>query len=272
MAEVRRGVDPSAKRDAARKALTVKELFDRFITDYSEDRNKPSTVKSNRGYGKRYIIPIMGQLKVPDVTRADISHLMKKMSKCPTNANRVLAAVRKMFNMAEVRGLRPDGSNPCRHIPKFPERGKTRLIFNFDGPNLNKGFINLRAAEHPEEKRLHSIIEGMWKRYEPYADPDFRDGFARDVDARFWEMYLGWTFLEAGHALLPASDRLHEGWQPDLCVLTDNGRIWIEAIAPDEGAPGPDQISRPVPMNEGGGLFAAPVLPSSIADDQRVLD
>ena len=128
LAEVRRGVDPSAEREAARKALTVKELFDRFITEYSEGRNKPSTVKSNRGYGKRYILPILGQLKVPDVTRADIAHLMKKMSKSPTNANRVLAAVRKMFNMAEVWGLRPDGSNPCRHIPKFPERGKTRLI------------------------------------------------------------------------------------------------------------------------------------------------
>ncbi|TIN00628.1 MAG: hypothetical protein E5Y34_11935 [Mesorhizobium sp.] len=132
-------------------------------------------------------------------------------------------------------------------------------IFDFDGPNMNKGFINLRAAEHPEEKRLHSIIEGMWERYEPYADPDFRDGFARDVDARFWEMYLGWTFLEAGHALLPTSERLREGGQPDLCVLTDSGRIWIEAIAPDEGNPGPDQVTRPVPMNEGGGLFAAPV-------------
>lgn len=62
---------------------------------------------------------------MPDVTRADIANLMKKMSKTPTNANRVLAVVRKMFNMAEVWGMRPDGSNPCRHVRKFPERGKT---------------------------------------------------------------------------------------------------------------------------------------------------
>ncbi|WP_193435237.1 hypothetical protein [Brucella pituitosa] len=133
-------------------------------------------------------------------------------------------------------------------------------IFDFDGPNLNKGFINLRAAEHPEEKRLHEIIEGMWERYEPYADADFRDGFARDVDARFWEMYLGWTFLEAGLALLPTSERLREGGQPDLCILTDNGRIWIEAIAPDEGDAGPDQVKRPVL------LIAAENCPSGGAD------
>ena len=144
LAEVRRGADPSAERAAARQAPTVKELFDQFMTDYSESRNKPSTVKSNGGYGKRYIIPILGHLKVPDVTRADIAHLMKKMGHSPTNANRVLAVVRKMFNMAELWGMRPDGSNPCRHVPRYPERGKTRLIT--DG-ELRKLYEYLNRAE-----------------------------------------------------------------------------------------------------------------------------
>ena len=144
LADVRKGKDPSVEKSAARQAPTVKELFERFITDYSESRNKPSTVKSNRGYGKLYIIPHLGQMKVPDVTRADISNLMKKMSKTPTNANRVLAAVRKMFNMAEVWGMRPDGSNPCRHVPKFPERGKTRLITDAE---LRQLFAYLDQAE-----------------------------------------------------------------------------------------------------------------------------
>jgi integrase len=128
LADVRKGKDPGAEKSAARRAPTVKELFERFITDYSEPSNKPSTVDANRGYGRLYIVPHLGQIKVSDVTRADISSLMKKMAKTPPNANRVLSAVRKMFNMAEVWGLRPDGSNPCRHIPKYPERGKTRLI------------------------------------------------------------------------------------------------------------------------------------------------
>jgi integrase len=151
LADVRKGKDPSVEKSAARQAPTVKELFDRFITDYSESRNKPSTVKSNRGYGKLYIIPHLGQMKVPDVTRADISNLMKKMSHHPTNANRVLAAVRKMFNMAEVWGMRPDGSNPCRHIPKFPERGKTRLITDAELKRLYAYLDKAEAEglEHP---------------------------------------------------------------------------------------------------------------------------
>jgi hypothetical protein len=144
LADVRKGKDPSAEKSAARRAPTVKELFERFIADYSEPRNKPSTVEANRGYGRLYIVSHLGQIKVADVTRADISSLMKKMSKFPTNANRVLSAVRKMFNMAEVWGMRPDGSNPCRHIPKFPERGKTRLITDVE---LKKLYAYLNKAE-----------------------------------------------------------------------------------------------------------------------------
>lgn len=36
--------------------------------------------------------------------------------------------MRKMFNMAEIWGLRPDGTNPCRHIPQYPQGKTTRLI------------------------------------------------------------------------------------------------------------------------------------------------
>ena len=33
-----------------------------------------------------------------------------------------------MFNLAESWGLRPDGSNPCRHVEKFAERKRERLL------------------------------------------------------------------------------------------------------------------------------------------------
>lgn len=132
-------------------------------------------------------------------------------------------------------------------------------LFDVDGANLDLGFENLKAAESPFEQQLHAMLQEMWARYEPYADPDFRQGFARDVDGRFWELYLGCTLLEAGRTLLPVVDRQREGGQPDLCVFEGERRIWIEAITPDEGAPGPDRIVRPVPINEGGGLVAAPI-------------
>lgn len=128
LAEVRHGKDPSSLKAAARQAPTVKELCTRFIEDYSKAHNKPSTVEGNLKYISLHIAPALGGMKVPDVTRQDIVALMKKREKAPTGANRVLACLRKMFNMAEVWGYRPDGSNPCKHVQKYPEKGKTRLI------------------------------------------------------------------------------------------------------------------------------------------------
>ena len=132
-------------------------------------------------------------------------------------------------------------------------------LFDVDGAYLDLGFENLKTAQFPIEQQLRAMLQEMWERYEPYADPDFRQGFARDVDGRFWEMYLGCTLLEVGRTLLPVVERQREGGQPDLCILEDGRRIWIEAITPDEGAQGPDQIVQPIPINEGGGLTAAPV-------------
>ncbi len=124
LADVRRGTDPSADRAAARAAPTVKELCQRFISDYSLPRNKPSTVRGNRVN----IIPKLGHLKVPDVARSDIARLIAGMERTPTAANHTLACLRRMFGMAEVWGYRPDGTNPTRHIPKYPQKGRTRLI------------------------------------------------------------------------------------------------------------------------------------------------
>lgn len=128
LADVRRGKDPSALKAAAREAPTVKELCKRFMEDYSIPHNKPSTVESNRELFRLRILPLFGKLKVPDVGRQDIIVMMKAMEKSPTRANRVLSLLRKMFNMAEIWGYRADGSNPCKHVKKYPEKGETRLI------------------------------------------------------------------------------------------------------------------------------------------------
>lgn len=128
LAEVRRGGDPGRKKAEARKAPIVAELCTRCMEDYSKTRNKPSTQRSYQHKIDRSIIPAFGNMKVADVTRLDVTALMKRKEKSPIQANRVLGRIRKMFDLAELWGYRPDGFNPCRHVPKHPEKGKTRLI------------------------------------------------------------------------------------------------------------------------------------------------
>lgn len=128
LADVRRGKDPSAEKSAARQAATMRDLCSRFLEDYSKPKNSKSTVKSNKAYIDRYILPAFGSKKARDITRVDVADLTTRMKRIPVQANRTLSCLRKMFNMAEVWGYREDGTNPCRHIPKYPENGKTRLI------------------------------------------------------------------------------------------------------------------------------------------------
>jgi len=128
MAEVRRGGDPGAAKIEARQAPTVAELCEKFMADYSKQRNKPSTQKGYQGVIDRNVIPMLGRKKVHDVKRPDIAVLMEKLSYKKTEANKVFSVLRKMFNLAEVWGYRPDGTNPCRHVPMYPAGKSTHLI------------------------------------------------------------------------------------------------------------------------------------------------
>ena len=122
----------------------MKEMCAKFIDDYSKLHNKPSTVEGNEMNIKNHIIPRLGRVKVHEVTRAHISEWMTGLADRPTIANRTLALLRKMFNLAELWGHRPDGSNPCRHVQKYPEKGSTRFITDDE---MRKLFAYLDRAE-----------------------------------------------------------------------------------------------------------------------------
>jgi integrase len=177
LADVRKGKDPSAEKTAARDAPSVKDLCTKFMEDYSKPKNRARTVESNEGYIKRHIVPRLGALKVREVTRSDVSGLVTRMKSTPVTANRVLSCLRKMFNMAEVWGFRDDGTNPCRHIPKYPESGKTRLItdgemvrlFRYlklaDEEGLEHPFVNLGIRlQFAFAARMSEIISMKWDR------------------------------------------------------------------------------------------------------------
>jgi integrase len=128
VAAARNGEDPAAERDAGRKAITVKELSERFNMEHISIRVKPSTVKEYRRNLERFILPALGRLTVTGITRADVAKFHHDLRHIPYQANRCLEVVSKMFSLAELWGLRPDGSNPRKHIRKFPEEKRERFL------------------------------------------------------------------------------------------------------------------------------------------------
>ena len=128
VAEAKSGSDPAERRDAERRAATVKLLGERFLDDYVPDHCKASTAYEYRRSVTLFIEPRIGGRKVAEIQRSDIAALHHAMRSTPYQANRTLGVLSKMFNMAEVWGLRPDGSNPCLHVKRFKEEKRERFL------------------------------------------------------------------------------------------------------------------------------------------------
>ena len=128
IAAVKNGEDPAADRAAKRNAATVNDLAERFDKEHIAVRLKASTAKEYRSNLKRFILPALGRLAVPEITRADVAKFHHDLRHIPYQANRCLEVVSKMFVLAEMWGLRPDGSNPRKHIRKYPEEKRERFL------------------------------------------------------------------------------------------------------------------------------------------------
>ena len=127
LAAVARGEDPQGNKFALREAPNVRELWERYVSDHLP-RKKESSGHDDRQKWLDYIAPALGDSKVHDVSRNDVDRLHRKLSDRPYQANRVIALLSKLFNLAERWGMRPDGTNPCRHVEKYPEERRERYL------------------------------------------------------------------------------------------------------------------------------------------------
>jgi integrase len=127
------------------------EFSKRFMDDYAAIRNKPRTVDDKRGYIDRHIKPAIGSLKVTEVTRADINKVLARLVTKKRSSDLVLACLSKMFNMAEVWLLRPEGTNPCRLIKKY-NIPSTPFCFTDEEVQKIHGYLHIaetQGLEHP---------------------------------------------------------------------------------------------------------------------------
>src|SRR5215813_11138093 len=122
------GTDPAAAKIARKEAPTVADLVERFFSEHAQAKRKASTALMYRGLLNRIILPAFGKRKVVDITRADVAKFHHENRATPYQANLTLAILSKMFSLAELWGLRPDGSNPCRHVEKFREAKRERML------------------------------------------------------------------------------------------------------------------------------------------------
>ncbi|MEQ8268305.1 MAG: site-specific integrase [Parvibaculum sp.] len=128
LGEVAHGEDPAEDIHKDRQAPTVAEVCERFMREHAALRCKESTATEYRRLIEREIKPVFGTRRITAVTRPDIAKLQYEMRERPFLGNRLIALLSKMFNLCELWGLRPDGSNPCRHVSKYREKPRERFL------------------------------------------------------------------------------------------------------------------------------------------------
>lgn len=153
LGDIAKGNDPSAERQAKRRASTVAGLCDRFLEEYVDQHCKPATARDYRSIIRRFIRPELGPLQITDVTRADVMAFHYKLRDTPYQANRAAAMLSKLFNLAEDWGWRDARTNPARRIKKNREEEKKRFLSDEEQARLGRVLI----------EALESGTEGVYQ-------------------------------------------------------------------------------------------------------------
>lgn len=153
--EVAAGKDPAADIRALKSVPTVRQLAARYVwhmlRDPREKKRRKSCITDVRKL-KQHVLPLIGKKLVTDVEREDVTAIHSRMVDTPYQANRVLSLLSHMFNMAERWKLRANHSNPCRHVRRYKEHKRKRIMTREEAPII-AGLLEKYEADH-----LHGVL------------------------------------------------------------------------------------------------------------------
>lgn len=130
IAAAREGHDASRERMDARRAATLAELIDRFLSEHVERRVKPATASSYRHVLKMHVEPTLGATRAAKVTPAEVAKLHRSLAGKPAMGNRALAVLSSLYGWASrpENGHVPRGMNPVHGLDRNAERRRDRYL------------------------------------------------------------------------------------------------------------------------------------------------
>ena len=129
-----RGTDPATveqdAKEESRRSPSVRRLVDEYIEKYAKPRKR--SWKEDERILHKDVVPRWGKRKAQDITRRDIILLLDEIVDrgALIQANRTLAAVRKMYSFAMGRGVLD--SSPCVAIPNPSKENRRDRVLSED--------------------------------------------------------------------------------------------------------------------------------------------
>ncbi|WP_207912088.1 site-specific integrase [Frankia sp. BMG5.11] len=150
-AAVARGEDPQQERRSRGAEPRLIDLWERFAADHL-GLKKPGTRADYCSIWANAIGPAFASHIVGDLSRAEVDKFHKAMRATPYQANRTLALLSRLLNLAEAWGWRNQGTNPCKHVTRFSERQRQRFL---SAAEISRLFEALDALESRSEITGH---------------------------------------------------------------------------------------------------------------------
>jgi integrase len=118
----------------------------------ARDQKEKRTGKDDESLIRRIVLPELGNCKVAGIAFADIDRLHRNATKTagPYQANRLLALLSKMFNLAIRWEMRSD--NPARGTERNPEERRNRYL---SGDELRR--LTEALAAHPNQNAANAV-------------------------------------------------------------------------------------------------------------------
>ncbi len=127
LSDIAAGIDPGLEKRKKKEIPDIKKLAEEFLEEHGH-KLRPVSLREYKRYVWNYIIPEFGKYKVTEIDKQLVSRAHNKWKDKPRSANFALAVMSKLMSWAEEQALRPEMSNPCRGIKKFPERKVERYL------------------------------------------------------------------------------------------------------------------------------------------------
>jgi integrase len=173
-----------ARQDAI---VTMNDLADSFRNGKAKTKKASSVAEDERRLTNR-ILPKFGDRDVASITRKEIDLFHKSTSDTPYEANRTLALLSTMFNIAILDEVRSD--NPIKGIDRFKEKKRERYL-NVEEAGRLEAALAVVDTDHYETvaqirllllsgARRNELLEAKWQDFDlpqlMWNKPDTKTG------------------------------------------------------------------------------------------------
>ena len=145
LAAIRRGEPAPARPEEALFEAVAETVFREHERVW-----KPRTLKVNRGYLKKQILPRFAGRNIAAIDGREVRNWFASLAATPVAADRSMPILSVIMREAERMGYRPEDSNPCRGIRRYRRKGRERFLSDDEIRSLST-VLSTRAERYPSQ-------------------------------------------------------------------------------------------------------------------------